>query len=147
MDSFIDLSLELLEAYPAATVSITYSNEAKKDSKVGKDSSRRPANKVKFKVSDLGLSKSVKYSTTKAKEVSKILTFLGPNGVSTKRKASEEGDGAKKQKLSVGVASVMSNSKIESVPVVQSVDPVVADGNVKEEETGSKKKKKKGKKK
>lgn len=148
MDSFIDSALELLEAYPSATVSITYSRVGKKESL---EESRRPSNKVKFKVHDLVLTKSVRYTTTKTKELSKLLTFLGPHGVSTKRKAAQDLLAAKKLKPSPGVAGVMSNFKAKELPIVQQNQAAESESATKEDDlqaTASKKKgKKKGKKK
>lgn len=147
MDTFIDSALELLEAYPAATVSVTYSKASKVESL---DETRRPSNKVKFKVFDLDLSKTVRYTTTKTKELSKLLTFLGPHGVSTKRKAIEDMPSAKKSKPSPGVAGVMSNFKPIELPTVQESQSVDLESASKDDDTqtaASKKKKKKGKKK
>lgn len=133
MDSFIVAAADLLEAFPGATVSITYANVHKK---AGAES-RRPANKVRFKVYDADLSKCVRYSTTKSKELSKLLSFLGPHGVSTgtKRKAEE----AELNKKNTGVAGIMSNTEVQELPSVPE------ETEVKEDEP--KKKKKKGKKK
>lgn len=133
MDSFITAATHLLEAFPNATVSIAYSNVHKK---TGVDS-RRPANKVRFKVYDAELSKCVRYSTTKSKELSKLLSFLGPHGVSTGTKRKAEGD--EPTRKSAGLAAIMSNTKIEELPSVPE------EVEVKVEEP--KKKKKKGKKK
>ncbi|WPK26213.1 hypothetical protein PUMCH_003562 [Australozyma saopauloensis] len=149
MDTFIDSATELLEAYPGATVSITYSNVHKKESKKVTADSKRAVNKVKFKVYDAGLSKSVRYSTTKTKELSKLLTFLGPIGVSTKRKAADEEDeSAKRPKTSTGAAGIMSNYKAEELPVA-SAESEAVDVPKTEEVAGAKKGKKgkKGKKK
>lgn len=123
MDSFIDLAAKFLEAYPLSTLSITYSNVAKK--------AQGKAGKVRFKFYDSALTKCVKYSTTKLKEVSKILTYLGPRGVS-----SAATDGLE-PKQTVGAASVMANHKVKEVEV---------EAPAPSEESKPKKKKKKGKK-
>lgn len=146
METFIQSSSDLLEAYPGATVSITYANVAKK---LQKEDLKRASNVVKFKVHDAKLGKSIQYLTYKSKELSRILTYLGPRGVSMKRKNEETEATEKKQKLSVGAASVMSNTKIEEE------EPTPASENEKqstpavEEPTSTKssKKKKKNKKK
>lgn len=146
METFIQSTSDLLEAFPAATVLITYSNVAKK---LKSDDTKRASNVVKFKVYDSQLGKCIKYSTYKSKELSKLLIFLGPRGVSTKRKIDDDEESEKKQKLSVGAASVMSNLKVEEIAQEETVESTV--GTPAPEEgtgtTSSKKKKKKGKKK
>lgn len=147
MDTFIDSALELLEAYPSATVSVTYSKFSKKETT---DGSRRPSNKVKFKVYDLDLSKFVRYTTTKTKELSKLLTFLGPHGVSTKRKVIEDLSSAKKSKPSPGVLGIMSNVEAQELPTVKHNQAADVESSTKEDDqqtAASRKKKKKGKKK
>lgn len=135
-----------MEAFPSATASITYSRISKKNSV---SVTRRASNKVKYKVYDLALSKSIRYSTTKSKELSKLLTFFGSNGVSTASKSADSEDSDKKLKFSVGVASVMTNFKPEDLPKVLLVDADVTDIVNEEEQTTtcSKKKEKKNKKK
>lgn len=140
MDVFIQSSLELLEAFPATTVSITYANVAKKLSKKEKSA----LNVVRFKCYDPKLGKCLSYSTYKAKELSRLLTFMGPRGVSMKRKADEEESETKKQKTSVGVASVMSNAKFEE-PVEE--ESKAATPAPEENDSTSQPSKKKGKKK
>lgn len=146
METFIQSTSDLLEAFPAATVLITYSNVAKK---LKSEDTKRASNVVKFKVYDSQLGKCIKYSTYKSKELSKLLIFLGPRGVSTKRKSDDDEESEKKQKLSVGAASVMSNLKVEEIEQEEPVESTV--GTPAPEEgtttTSSKKKKKKGKKK
>lgn len=148
MDSFIESVSDLLEASPSCTVSITYSNTAKKSKREG---TPKATNVVKFKVHDTTLNKSIKYSTNKGKDVSRFLTYLGPRGLTQKRSAEEASEPAKKQKLSVGAASIMSNTPFEE-PEQPEVVELEAAGTPAPEEvvpasTSSKKKKKKGKKK
>lgn len=147
MESFIESTSDLLEAFPGATILITYANLAKK---LKKDDPKRASNVVKFKVLDAQLGKSIQYSTSKSKELSRILTFLGPRGVSMKRKSEELETSEKKQKLSVGVASVMGNFKVEEKEQTEVVEPAKQATPTVEEpvaSSASKKKKKKGKKK
>lgn len=147
MDSFIQSASDLLEAYPGATVSITYSNVAKKTKK---EDPKKATNVVKFKVHDLALNKSVSYSTYKSKELLRVLTYLGPKGVIMQSTALDE-PAAKKQKLNVGAASVMSNTKIEEAEPTETVELEAVETPAPEEvpvaSASSKKKKKKGKKK
>lgn len=152
MESFIESLAELFEAFPSATVTITYSNKTKKS----KDNAA-PVHSVKFKCSEPQLGKSIQYSTRKGKELSRLLTYFGPRGVSTKRKAEAtvtEEPAQKQQKTEiVGVASVMSNNKFEE-PQVEAEEPTREQTPVPEEKektpqapSSKSKKKKKGKKK
>lgn len=146
MDTFIKSTSDLLEAFPAATVLITYSNVAKK---LKTEDTKKASNVVRFKVYDSQLGNCIKYSTYKTKELSKLLTFLGPHGVSMKRKIDDDETSDKKQKLNVGAAGVMTNAKLEETQPAEAVESNV--GTPAPEEvtatTSSKKKKKKGKKK
>lgn len=148
MDTFIQSTSDLLEAFPAATVLITYANAAKKSKK---DDTKPASNVVKFKVYDAQLGKCIQYSTYKSKELSRLLTFLGPRGVSMKRKHDEEETAEKKPKLSLGVASVMGNVKIEDQEQQEGGESEAVGTPAPEEvpvaSSSSKKKKKKGKKK
>ncbi|SGZ48251.1 CIC11C00000002804 [Sungouiella intermedia] len=145
METFIQSTSDLLEAFPGATVLITYSNVSKKTKS---EDAKRASNVLKFKVYDSHLGKCIKYSTHKSKELSRLLTFLGPHGVSMKRKHDGGDVSEKKQKLGVGAASVMSNVKVEETEheTVESnaATPAPEEGST---ATSSKKKKKKGKKK
>ncbi|KAF3989892.1 hypothetical protein FT663_02462 [Candidozyma haemuli var. vulneris] len=153
MEKFIESSAELFEAFPSATVTITYSNKNKKKS----SDNEAPANSVKFKCTEPKSGKTIQYSTRKAKELSRLLTYFGPRGVSKKRKADSEAEDAqtsKKIKSEVtGVASVMSNSKFEEPqiePETQPVESTPAPEETKEktpQPSSKSKKKKKGKKK
>lgn len=148
METFIQSTSDLLEAFPTATVLITYANVAKK---VKKDDAKRASNVVKFKVYDAHLGKCIQYSTYKSKELSRLLTFLGPRGVSMKRKHDDDDSSEKKQKLSVGAASVMGNVKIEEQEQLEAGESEALSTPAPEvipaSTTSSKKKKKKGKKK
>lgn len=155
MDVFIQTSSELLQAYPSTTVSVTYANASKKTKKLDKlekpeTDSRKATNLVKFKCFEPNLGKCIKYSTYKVKELSRLLTYLGPRGVSMKRKNEDEESSEKRQKLNLGVASVMSNSKFEEPVAAAEEAPEIGTPVPEEKESTpqpSKKKKKKGKKK
>lgn len=154
MERFIQSLSELLEAFPSTTVSLTYSNQAKKR---GKEDPKKAQNVVKFKCYEPHLGKVVKYSTHKLKELSRLLIFLGPRGVAPiappKRKAEEEAEESSKRQKSeiVGVASVMSNTKYEEVPEPEQAEvkePVAENETTQQPQASAKsKKKKKGKKK
>lgn len=154
MERFIESLSELLEAFPSATVSVTYSNSAKKTKK---EDPKRAHNVVKFKCYEPHLGKCVKYSTYKLKELSRLLIFLGPRGVSSLRKPEEsEEPAAKRRKTDItGVASLMSNTKFEEQPEPEVVPEAKAQAvaldlkeNSPQPAAASKsKKKKKGKKK
>lgn len=142
MESFILSTAELLEAFPGATVSITYSNVAKKNNK---PDSKGVSHTVKFKVFEAHTGKCIQYKTSRTKELSRLLTYLGPRGVlSVKRAHEEEETEHKKPKLMVGVSSVMANTKFEETEAV--VETEVANAAPSEPEKKPKKKKK-GKKK
>jgi len=102
LDRFIDKSTDFLAAFPATTLSITYKNKAKcgKSSKITK-----PTNEsvVSIKLYEPRLGKCVKYSTSKLKELNRILNFIGPKGIHI-------GDSHQ-----VGLASIMSNTKFDDV--------------------------------
>lgn len=133
LDSFIDSTSKLLAAYPTtAKVSITYSNEHKLAQKKGKSLPEKSAsNCVSVKVFEPSLGKCIKYKTYKIKEFSKLLTFLGPRGVSV-------GEGGNTNKVT-GAGSIMSNKKFDDTIEIPATTPPP----VKEDK---KKKKKKGKK-
>lgn len=123
-DSFIEFASQLLQAYPSlATISITYANSAKKLGKTAADDSKKASNFTAFKVYEPRSGKCIKYKTYKIKELSKLLTFLGPKGVSVtrpkKRRATDEpeNDDEKRQKTvtehTVGLSSILSNTKFD----------------------------------
>jgi len=88
-DVFIERSLHLLEINPTTTrISITYGSETKKQSKnqhkVTKPDITTDEHKsfVSFKTYDPISGQLHKLKTFKTKELSKLLTALGPHGVS-----------------------------------------------------------------
>lgn len=153
MEKFIESLAELFEAFPSTTVTVTYSDKSKSKKASGV---KAPVHVVKFKCTEPQLGKSIQYSTRKAKELSRLLTYFGPRGVSAKRKADTDTaeEPTKKQPKTeiVGVASVMSNSKFEE-PQVEAEEKIVEPTVVAEEKEktpqplAKSKKKKKGKKK
>lgn len=172
VDSFIESSLELLAAYPSsALVSITYSNELKKvksNTMASNNEDKKASNSVTVKVYEPSSGKCIKYKTYKTKELSKLLTFLGPKGVTltqslskskSKKRSSpvNNNDDSKRIKVDnhiAGLASVMSNKAFDTDPVVPQTgestienpqDVKVPEAGV-EPETNSKNKKKKKKK-
>lgn len=182
IDSFIDFSSQLLEAYPSTTtLSITYANALKKQSKnkdkdgskidTSSDSNNKKAtNSVTFKCYESNSGKCIKYSTYKIKELSRLLTFIGPRGVSVsntkKRPIENEQDkgNAKKTKVETinehtnGLASIMSNVKFDNeeslsttiskvdTPPAEEKEAVNANNEPATSSSKNKKKKKKGKK-
>ncbi|CAN3372127.1 hypothetical protein DIURU_000432 [Diutina rugosa] len=136
MDAFIESSTKLLAAYPSTTVSITYSNQHKKNpNKVAKPASNKVS--VKLYVPEAG--KIVKYSTFKSKELSKILALLGPFGVAMASTNPQ-----------IGLAGIMANvAMVEATPepepavVEPSAKPAAADTPVVESKKKKNKKKKK----
>lgn len=119
VDTFINNATHLLSAYPSSTVSITYTK-----------SKTKPGNITKFKVYNPRSNKSLKYKTNKIKEFSRLLTFLGPNGVNIELKHS------------VGLSSLMSNKKFE----LNDTKLDTKEDELKEDNKINKKKKKKSKK-
>lgn len=123
IDAFIKHSVQLIEAYPSKTrLSITYANSLKKwkkrAEKVSKtDTNRKATNLVTFKCFEPDSGKCLKYKTYKSKELSKLLTFVGPRGVSLTKKSetpSTENDGETSNNFHVnGLSSIMSNVKFE----------------------------------
>lgn len=182
IDSFIDFSSQLLEAYPSTTtLSITYANALKKQSKnKDKDGSKidtssdnnnkKATNLVTFKCYEPNSGKCIKYSTYKIKELSRLLTFIGPRGVSvsnTKKRPIEDEQGntdAKKTKVETinehtnGLASIMSNVKFDNeeplsttiskvdTPPAEEKEAVHVNNEPATSSSKNKKKKKKGKK-
>lgn len=144
MESFILSTAELLEAFPSATVSITYANVTKKNKNPEKNGTTHTA---KFKVFEAHTGKCIQYKTSRSKELSRLLTYLGPRGVlAVKRTHEDEETGNKKPKLVVGASSVMANTKFEETKPVAAVETEAPVASVAETDKKSKKKKK-GKKK
>lgn len=132
IEEFIESSNDLLQAFPSTTISITYANDAKKYK------NEKYLNSVKIKCYEPKSGKCLKFKTNKAKELSRLLIFLGPRSVSVKRKRDEDSEGTKKLKSEVpGMASIMSNKKFENDSEI--TEPVNPEPQV----TGDKKKKKK----
>ncbi|CAH6721054.1 signal recognition particle subunit Srp21p [[Candida] jaroonii] len=138
IEEFIESSNDLLEAFPSTTISITYANDAKKYK------NDKYLNSVKIKCYEPKSGKCLKFKTNKAKELSRLLIFLGPKSISVKRKREEEEDTEESKKFKTevpGMASIMSNKKFENdTEINDTVNPEPpASGD-------KKKKKKKGKK-
>ncbi|RCK60416.1 hypothetical protein Cantr_08454 [Candida viswanathii] len=119
IDKFIELSTDLLANYPTTTtLSITYTNLSKKPSSkksATTTKSTKPAKSsthaVNFKLYEPNSGKCIKYNTKKSKELSRLLNFVGPKGISS-------------DNLHVlGLASLMTNVKYEESNVnVQSLE-------------------------
>lgn len=117
LEEFIYNASDLLEAFPSALVSISYTVK-KNEENTG----------VKFTISHPGQSKKLIYESFDTKEVSRILAFIGPGGVTadsvnSERKRSDKNasdestsdEGApKKQERITGLTSVMSNYNFHS---------------------------------
>lgn len=135
IDSFIYSASKLLEAYPSTTtLTITYANTHKKNfnrNKAEVDEERNHGDKkahnlVTFKCYEPNFGECVKYTTFKSKELSRLMTFVGPRGITTTRKKKRsieenlENNSAKKPKLEIensktnGLASIMSNTKFDT---------------------------------
>jgi len=116
LDQFFELSTNLVANFPSTTLSITYSNTAKKlSSKKSKPSTttadassstkhKPPTHTINIKLYEPHTGKCLKYKTTKQKEFSRILNVLGPQGVNSN---------------GLGLASLMSNTKYVPEPVVE----------------------------
>ncbi|CCE72679.1 Piso0_000269 [Millerozyma farinosa CBS 7064] len=122
IDAFIKHSVQLIEAYPSKTLlSITYANSLKKQKKrvekvTKADTNKKATNSVTFKCFEPESGKCIKYKTYKSKELSKLLTFVGPRGVSLTKKSetnSTENDGETSNFHINGLSSIMSNVKFE----------------------------------
>lgn len=174
IDCFIESSSKLLEAFPSTTaLTITYANELKKQKKKGKVSkeqdNKKASNSVSFKCYEPQSGRCLKYKTYKIKELSRLLTFVGPRGVSinkiVKNPIEDEATKSDKKKPNYdevaentpGLASIMSNTKFEDSEIIGGVElkaetPAVEDANVENitasttSSSKNKKKKKKGKK-
>lgn len=134
IDSFIDSASKLLEAYPStSTLTLTYANAHKKNSRHKKaeedgnknGNDKKAHNLVTFKCYEPHCGKCIKYTTFKSKELSRLMTFIGPRGVTTTRKKKRlsedpENNSSKKPKTAVensvtnGLASIMSNAKFDT---------------------------------
>lgn len=153
-DVFIERSLHLLEINPNSTrISITYGSESKKQAKakqnkITKSDTSENRSFVSFKTYDPISGQLHKLKTFKTKELSKLLTALGPHGVSVFKPVEKNQDGDNKtqgQQVSVrGFSSVLVNAEVKEgvTPEVQKPKSSDQSGTA----GGSKKnKKKKGK--
>lgn len=174
VDKFIEYASKLIASNPLVTLSTTYSNESKKILKKRAKKSSSSEEKepfglkntavITFKCFEPRSGQCIKYKTYKAKELSRLLAFVGPRGVSVTRKRSRDsddtGDDLKRQKVETpqqvpGLSSLMSNVpyKEEEVQAPTTTEPAKASPTPEasqQEATSSKsknkKKKKKGKK-
>ncbi|KAK6465478.1 signal recognition particle 9 kDa protein-domain-containing protein [Scheffersomyces coipomensis] len=116
IDSFIELATDLLVAYPNTTLlSITYTNVSKKNKKKSESSSgvtkkSNASNCVNIKLYEPNAGKTHKYKTYKIKELSRLLTFIGPRGVNI------GGDHM------VGLSSIMSNVKYDESKEIEDAE-------------------------
>lgn len=142
IDTFITNSVQLFEVNPSQTIfSISYKWKAK-------SSKKKPV--VSFKAHNPHLSNHYKFKTNKSKDVSRLLSALGPRGVTItrgkieKRVSKQEGSVKKSKKEAksrdvVGLSTLMVNTEVkEYVPVVQ-------EKSVQTESSSSKKRKNKNK--
>ncbi|ONH68902.1 Signal recognition particle subunit SRP21 [Cyberlindnera fabianii] len=166
-DSFIERSLQLLETAPSTTrVSITYGSLAKKAEKKDKVRKSRSSAEsfVSFKVYDPLSGSLYKLTTRRAKELSRVLSALGPHGVQVVKKlpkrvkeinvtvSDDDGDVSVNDVQPVeetvtlqtrGFSSVLANSEIEEEVWQEVKEEPKKDAK---KESGAKKgKKKKGK--
>lgn len=113
LDKFIDNTTDFLAAFPATTLSITYKNKGKsgKSNKITKPTNDSTTESVvSIKLYEPKLGKCVKYSTSKLKELNRILNFIGPKGI-------HMGDTHQ-----VGLASIMSNTKFDDIVDVEPLE-------------------------
>ena len=100
LDSFITNSVKLLEANPSETIlSVTYNCKGK-------------GSKVAFKTHNASLSTRYKFSTRKSKDVSRLLSALGPRGVSITNGKVEKNKTGKKTKDVGGMSTLLALSLI-----------------------------------
>lgn len=125
-DVFIERSLHLLETNPASTrISITYGSESKRQSKKKQHKITKPEtttspseNKsfVSFKTYDPISGQLHKLKTHKTKELSKLLTALGPHGVSIP-KPIKNADTQQKETIEQvpikGFSTILTNTEIQ----------------------------------
>lgn len=148
-DVFIERSLHLLEVNPTSTrISITYGSESKKQSKRKHSKITKPETEnrsfVSFKTFDPISGQLHKLKTFKTKELSKLLTALGPHGVVI-TKPTKNID-LKEQITIKGFSTILANTEIK-----EDIEPEVEKSKNSEQQqqpTGSsskKNKKKKGK--
>ena len=133
VDSFIEALAQLLLACPSTTLLITYANRTKKSNKnptkLVDGVSKAPLNVVKFKCFDPASGRVTKYSTSKVKELSRLLAFIGPRGVlvTSKSKIGAKLDPSSLTRHTAGLASIMTNVKFEETDVTPAVATLVSD--------------------
>lgn len=155
LDSFIEHSSDLLAAFPTTTtLSITYYNVEKKFAEPRRSHKSDKTHAVRVKLFEPHSGKCLTYNTFRIKELSRILSFIGPRGVNVVTKTKE----ADKNKHTPGLASLMSNVKYEeeeTAAVVGATGGTIVSSNKestpaveepKTETSGKKKNKKKKKK-
>lgn len=121
LDTFITNSISLLEANPSQTlVSISYGSEAKKRKLGEKDSSRalsQHKSLVSFRTHNTHLGISYKFKTNKSKDVSRLLSALGPRGVQISKGKIEKKKTNKKDpsdsKDTVGMSTLLVNTSVK----------------------------------
>ncbi|ODQ81346.1 hypothetical protein BABINDRAFT_160705, partial [Babjeviella inositovora NRRL Y-12698] len=104
LDIFIERSCRLMDARPASTVSITYGSQAKKAKTAPAPTdkvSKKATSFVAVKTYDPTSGVCYRIKLSKAKELSRVLTLLGPRGVQlTKNHKSASLGGADEEMLS-----------------------------------------------
>lgn len=145
-DVFIERSLHLLEVNPSSTrISITYGSESKKQSKKKSSKVTKPEVEnrsfVSFKTFDPISGQLHKLKTFKTKELSKLLTALGPHGVVISKPTIKD---SKEQVTIKGFSTILANTEVKEDIEPEVEKPKAADQPA--AGTSSKKnKKKKGK--
>lgn len=143
IDTFITNSVQLFEVNPSQTVfSVSYKWKSK-------DSKKKPI--VSFRTHNAHLSNHYKFKTNKSKDVSRLLSALGPRGVTINRGKIEKRvskDSSKKSKKEsksrdvVGLSKLMVNTEVkEYVPVVQEKTPQAESSSKKKSKNKNKGKK------
>lgn len=149
LDTFIINSISLLEANPSQTlVSISYGSEAKKRKLGEKDSSRvlsQHKSLVSFKTHNTHLGISYKFKTNKSKDVSRLLSALGPRGVQISKGKIEKKKTSKKDasdsKDTVGMSTLLVNTDVK-----EHIEEISKPASKQQAASSSGKKKKKNKK-
>ncbi|CAR22500.1 SRP9-21 domain-containing protein [Lachancea thermotolerans] len=126
LDSFITNSVTLLEANPSETVlSVTYNPKAK-------------SGKVAFKTHNSKLSTRFKFTTSRSKDVSRLLSALGPRGVSINNGKIEKKRTGKKVQAVGGMSTLLAN-----VDVPEALEEPIQQAKPSKPASGKKKKNKK----
>ncbi|OBA23876.1 hypothetical protein METBIDRAFT_10088 [Metschnikowia bicuspidata var. bicuspidata NRRL YB-4993] len=108
LEEFIYNASDLLEAFPSALVSISYTVKENQEN-----------TGVKFTIRHSGQSKYLTYESFDTKEISRILAFIGPGGVTadsvnSEKKKSDPEEIEKKQDRITGLTSIMNNHDFHS---------------------------------